>query len=906
MAGYEKDTGMKGIQSLFKNKELYRILIENSSDAIFFTENSQIIDCNEAAVLMFGLNSKEEFNGTFPFDYSPECQPDGTPSKIKAEQLVFKSNQKSPQHICWTHVKSNGNLFDTKIVLHSFEHESRTMLHFSITDIGTDELLKVSGVGQLDSTKETSQAITEKSQADAKLKLSFSLLQATLDSTADGILVVDHSGKITSFNKQFKTTFDLSDELLESRDDKTVMESVLGKLKYPVQFVSKVHYLYNHPEIESFDTIELNDGRTIERYSRPQLLNGQPIGRVWSFRDITDRKKVEQQLYLMAHTIKSIRETITITDNDDRILFVNAAFLKTYGYQEEELIGKHISFIRTPDQDPGSIRQIMNSSSSSTWQGEIMNRKKDGSDVLTSLSASIVQNEKEEELGMVGIGVDISEQKMAERKLRESEERYRLLIENQGEGISIVDQNETFIFANPAAEYIFGVQAGELINRNLNEFIPVEQFHTILNESKLRTEIIKSTYEVEIVTPEGIHKNLLVTAAPQTNDEGQCIGTFGVFRDISDRKQAEEKLRLSEMKYRNLIETMPDGVYRSTPEGKFVEANPAMVKMLGYESKEELMAIDIKSQLYFDPADRESIVLEEELEEMGIFRLKKKDGSEVWIEDHGTYITDNNGKILFHEGILRDITERKMAEIQLHKYSNELRELNATKDKFFSIIAHDLKSPFNSISGLSEIIKSEAGELDIATIEQYAGIINSTSIQTFRLLENLLDWARLHQSQIIFRHVSVNLKGIVDEIFELMFEKAQSKKIELSNFIPELLIITADQDMLKTILRNLVSNALKFTSSKGNIGVNAVVRAHEIEISVKDTGIGIKKEDMDKLFKVGSIFSERGTENETGTGLGLMLCKEFAEKHGGRIWVESEKGKGSTFIFTISQNSQNK
>ena len=774
----KEDTEIKSIKNLFKSNALYQILIGNSRDAIFLTEKLQIIDCNKAAVVMFGFTSKEQFKGKFPFDFSPKIQPDGTVSKERTQQLISESQLQ--QNFYWQHTKLDGTQFDAKVILNSFEHENHLFLHFSITHIASDknELMKVRDAGQLDEINVTIRDVTEKKQADAKLKLSFSFLQATLDSTADGILVVNHSGQITSFNNNFKAIFNISTEILESGDDAAIMESVLNKLKHPVQSVFKVEHLSNNSELKSFDTIELNDGRVIERYVGPQQLDSKPIAGVWSFRDITDRKKAEQQLDLMAHTIKSINESISITDINHRILFVNPAFLKTYGYAEEELIGQDISMVRSPGTNPNLISQIMNSTNSSTWQGEIMNRRKDGSDFLISLSTSLVHNELGEMQGTVGIAVDITKQKHAEIELRNSEERLR-----------------------------------------------------------------------------------------------------------------------------NLIETMPDGVYRSTPEGKFVEVNPAMIKMLGYENKEELIAIDILSQLYFDPADRESAILEEELEEMGIFRMKKKDGSAIWVEDHGWYVTDERGKIIFHEGISRDVTERKVAELQLQKYSDELQELNATKDKFFSIIAHDLKSPFNSISGLSEIIKSEARHLDIATIEQYATIINSTSVQTYRLLENLLDWARIQRSQIIFRPVPVIVKEIVDEIFELMIEKAQSKKIELLNFISDELIITADQDMLKAIFRNLVSNALKFTSAQGRIDIKAVVRINEIEFAVKDTGTGIRKEDINNLFKVDSFFSQRGTENESGTGLGLMLCKEFTEKHGGRIWVESEDGKGSTFIFTISKKN---
>ena len=178
-------------------------------------------------------------------------------------------------------------------------------------------------------------------------------------------------------------------------------------------------------------------------------------------------------------------------------------------------------------------------------------------------------------------------------------------------------------------------------------------------------------------------------------------------------------------------------------------------------------------------------------------------------------------------------------QIQLQKYSEELQELNATKDKFFSIIAHDLKNPFSSIVGFSEILKDEAKHLDIETIEQYAEVLHSTAKNTYRLLENLLDWARVQQSGMPFRPGSIILKTIVSEVAELMVEKANSKSITIINHIPDNLIVRADEDMLKTILRNLVSNALKYTSANGTVEIKTVSLADGIEITVKDTGTGI-------------------------------------------------------------------
>jgi PAS domain S-box-containing protein len=372
---------------------------------------------------------------------------------------------------------------------------------------------------------------------------------------------------------------------------------------------------------------------------------------------------------------------------------------------------------------------------------------------------------------------------------------------------------------------------------------------------------------------------------------------------FESRDRTENALRISEMKYRNLIEVLPDGVYRSTHEGKFVEVNPAMLKMLGYHNLEELMAIDIKRQLYFAIEDRERLVLDTSPDRLNIFQMKKKDGSGVWIEGHGWHIRDDEGRILYHEGILRDVTERKTAEMQLRNYSDKLEELNATKDKFFSIIAHDLKGPFNGILGFSELLKNGVRNLDSDTIQLYAGMIYSSSKSTYSLLEELLDWARIQQSNMPYRIDSIILNKIVSETTELMVEKSTAKLIAVINRTPEDLVVLADEYMLKIVLRNLISNALKFTPTYGTVEIKAVSRANEHEISVKDSGVGISKTDIEKIFKIGINHTSLGTEKEIGTGLGLVLCKEFVEKHGGHIWVESEEGKGSEFRFTIPVSS---
>jgi signal transduction histidine kinase/ligand-binding sensor domain-containing protein len=235
----------------------------------------------------------------------------------------------------------------------------------------------------------------------------------------------------------------------------------------------------------------------------------------------------------------------------------------------------------------------------------------------------------------------------------------------------------------------------------------------------------------------------------------------------------------------------------------------------------------------------------------------------------------------------------------LLEMNNKLYELNASKDKFFSIIAHDLKNPFNTILGLSELLKDEIKSGNLETIDEYSGMIYSSTVQTLRLLENLLEWANSQRGKISFNPIPIKLRELFNEEFSVLNDMARGKNIEFKSSFSDNLTIIADKNMIRTILRNLISNAIKFTHKNGKVEVKAMIINNQVEISVSDSGIGMTKETMAKLFRIDANLSTRGTEDEKGTGLGLFLCKEFVEKHGGKIWVESESGKGSVFKLVL-------
>ena len=245
--------------------------------------------------------------------------------------------------------------------------------------------------------------------------------------------------------------------------------------------------------------------------------------------------------------------------------------------------------------------------------------------------------------------------------------------------------------------------------------------------------------------------------------------------------------------------------------------------------------------------------------------------------------------------------ERKLAEEILIEKEARLRELNATKDKFFSIIAHDLKSPFNAIIGFSKILTEQIKDKNYKGFEEYTGIIHDSSLRAMDLLKNLMAWAGSQTGSIEFNPVEIEIAGLINEVVELSNDAARQKTITISIESPEKATVFADKSMISTILRNLISNAVKFTNPGGQIIITAKEKTDGLIISVCDDGIGMNQDGIYKLFRIEESYSTVGTQNETGTGLGLLLCKEFVIKHGGKIWVESEPGNGTTFYFTTGK-----
>jgi PAS domain S-box-containing protein len=361
---------------------------------------------------------------------------------------------------------------------------------------------------------------------------------------------------------------------------------------------------------------------------------------------------------------------------------------------------------------------------------------------------------------------------------------------------------------------------------------------------------------------------------------------------------AERQLKESEEKFRSIMEHSADAIFITNQEGRYIYTNKSATDILGYTSEE------LKTKSFADISPPEKVA-----EYFEIFKQILNNSEKILTEiellkKDGNYIPTDLNAVLLPDGTVygscRDITHRKKSEQALKDLNKKLSELNADKDRFIGILGHDLKSPFNNLLGLSEVLIDDIHNLDYKEIEEISGTINTTARAAYNLLEEILLWARTQQGKITFSPKMLTFENICMETIETLKLTVRNKDISINYNAPDNLMVFADSDMLKTILRNLLSNSIKFTPRHGSININAEYKPDFITISVSDTGIGIDPNILSKLFDISEVITTKGTEGETGTGLGLLLCKGFVEKHGGKIWAESEPGKGSEFKFTLN------
>jgi PAS domain S-box-containing protein len=458
--------------------------------------------------------------------------------------------------------------------------------------------------------------------------------------------------------------------------------------------------------------------------------------------------------------------------------------------------------------------------------------------------------------------------------------------------------------------YCFAVQKGniQLLNvlnkgieelRNNGRLTKLQEKWKLYNQGELSNRqwvrIISSVFAVALVLL------ILVTSWGRTL-------RVQLTKQTESLNQKNLELQKSEEKFRIITENSSDIIWHLDSNLCLTYISPADERIRGFK-REEVLGQSLLSIL--KPEGIELIVEanKNRLNNLSkgirsapvVYELEQrtKDGNWIWIEATATATYDMDGTITGYHGVSRDISERKKAELLLKERESQLRELNATKDKLFSIIAHDLRSPFNSIIGFSELLARHLKSSATPETEMYLGYIQTSAKQTLTLLENLLIWAKSQTGQNPFNPISINLSMLIRYVVDMSRSAANLKKIELKFIESEMIDVFADMNMLNTILRNLISNAIKYTHENGNITISTIKQEEVVEVRITDNGVGMSEQTLKGLFAIDSTITTSGTANEQGTGLGLVLCKDLIEIQGGKIGAKSSNGQGSEFIITL-------
>jgi PAS domain S-box-containing protein len=664
-------------------------------------------------------------------------------------------------------------------------------------------------------------------------------------------------------------------------------------------------------EAKNFEARFLSkDGRIIHGLMSASIIDLDGVPHIINVtRDITIRKQAEEALayeqFLTEVLMNNLPDHIYFKDRQSRFIRINKDHAQSFGLSDpSQAVGKTDFDFFTEEH----ARQAYEDEQKVIQSGQQLNKEErltwpDRPDTW-SFTTKLPMHDKEGNIiGTFGISRDITERRQAEDAFRKLSLRQEAILAAVPEIIMEVDNNKIYKWANRSGVEFFG---NDVIGKEASFYFEGEQ--ETYNLVKPLFSGAEDIFYVESWQRrhDGEKRLLAWWCRVNKDPDGNVTGALSSARDITEQKNLENSILFKQLLLETIIENIPDQIYYKDRNSKFVLCNTPVALLAGCASEKDLIG---KSDFDFHPPQLAQQYFNDEqaLMEKGEKFLNheeqiidKKTGELRWNLSSKVPVKDANGKVIGLAGINHDITERKLAEEEIKLKNELLQTINAEKDKFFSILAHDLKGPLSAFLGATQILAEEIQNMTVKEIEAITISMKESATNIYGLLENLLEWSRLKQGRMNFNPEKIKLEQIITACIELLKESARKKEIKISCSIADDLEIYADLHMLETVIRNLVSNAIKFTSKSGEINVSATMRAdNAVEIKIRDTGIGMSQEIISKLFFLNQQTSRKGTEGEPSTGLGLLLCKEFIEMHKGNIWVESEEGKGSAFSFTV-------
>jgi PAS domain S-box-containing protein len=605
----------------------------------------------------------------------------------------------------------------------------------------------------------------------------------------------------------------------------------------------------------------------------------------------------------------SMPSGIAVVDDKGKQVYVNPSFCKIFGWDEEELLGKFPPYIYWAQQDIENINNALQQTLNNIAPKEgfdLVFRHKNGKLINVNVIISPFIQEKNKSYFLANV-LDITNRKKAEEELKKSQLLLTSSIESQkGTIIFSIDKNYNYLYFNKAhADSMkFAYNADVKIGMNFLDCISSDHDRKLLKEnidlscSGKSHSIIQTFGDTNIADYE-------VFFNPIGNEKDEIIGCTSLARNISERKQAEQTLKDSETKFKEIINQITDVIIVFDEQGKIIIWNKGAELICGLKAEEVLnrSIADVQYQ-FTPPPNKDKALIENTINDIVTFKTPERfnqiidseiislDSEKIRNIQSIVFPIELNGYYLFCT-VIRDVTEIK-------RYEKELLRISSEKDRFYSVIAQYLYTPFSLFNNFAKLMAEELDTLPLKEIQKMAVMMSKSATNLYSLLDNMLQWTRINQGKIAFEPQKLNLKKISKDAVSILKPKADAKNIKIIHFAEDELTVFADIFMLKTILRNLVSNAIEFTNNDGQINISAQQTPSDITISILNSGLELTPDYLTKLFNISEIHTTLGKVEEKGTILGLLLCKEFVEKHSGRIWVENNNnGKGSEFKFTL-------
>lgn len=674
-------------------------------------------------------------------------------------------------------------------------------------------------------------------RVSSELDRSLSLLRATLEATADGLLVVSDKGAITSYNRRFAEIWGIPENVLAAGKDEVALSHAAQQLNDPDAFTAKVRELYADPNAESFDILEFRDGRVIERYSRPQKIANRTVGRVWSFRDVTERRRTEQELRESEERFRSLAEAAVdgiLIHQDGLVLDANPSLVRMFGYELDELIGRNVIDLLVAPESRDVV--IANMRSGSTARYEIDALRRDGSRIVVEISGRPATY-RGARARVVAIH-DVTERKRAE-------EAAHRLVEEQAARAAAEEAERRARFLAEASRVLdtsFDYQTTVSMLTRLVVPTLADYCTLIVKESD---ETI-SAIAVAHVDP---------AKEPLLHDLGRVYVS-----STEDVPAANPILKAVREGQSTLISEIT------------VEGMNAV--LLGDEHRQIMQQLRPRSLLAVPLRSGDRI--------FGVLTLSTS-------ESERRYGPDDLA-------LAEELARRASLAVENARLFHAAEQATRDRDEMLGIVAHDLRNPLHTMSMAAQLLLELIGS-EKALERKHLEIIRRAADRMNRLIGDLLDVKRIESGRLAIETRPEEVITVVCDAIEMLRPLANSSSLRLRPVFEEgLPRVLVDPGRIQQVLSNLIGNAIKFTPSGGAITVRAEQAPDAVRISIADTGPGIAAEQIPHLF--GRFWQGRSADRR-GLGLGLAIAKAIVDAHGGRIWVESQLGVGSTFFFTV-------